>query len=269
LQSALFFCFSQNSESVHVSMERKKLIPYLNSILSVHTIHDESCNGLQVEGSKEIFTVGLAVDACLSVFKKAAARKCQLLVVHHGIIWRGLTSITGITRRQIEYLLKHDLNLYAAHLPLDLHAEFGNNIRLADILGLSDIQPFGIYKGIPIGFMGNAPHRLSADDIGSKLQSKIGGVFSKLPFGKRKNRKIALVSGGGSDVLPEAIEKGVDCLITGESTHWNHHMALEGKINVLYCGHYHTETLGVKAIGKHLEKVFKIKTVFIDEPTLV
>jgi dinuclear metal center YbgI/SA1388 family protein len=252
-----------------MSAKRTTLISYLNSILSVSTIHDESCNGLQVEGCEEIKTVGLAVDACLSTFKKAANRKCQMLLVHHGIIWKGLTTISGATHRQMKFLLHNDLNLYAAHLPLDLHAEFGNNSGLVKILGLTDIQPFGMYKGSAIGFCGNAPRPVSSDEIGTKLQGALGGTYSKLPFGKRKNRKIAVVSGGAADLLPEAIAKGVDCFITGESTHWNHHMALEGSINVLYCGHYHTETLGVKALGKHLEETFDIKTIFIDEPTLV
>jgi dinuclear metal center YbgI/SA1388 family protein len=252
-----------------MTVERSAIVSHLNSILSISEIPDDSCNGLQVEGSGEIVTIGLAVDACLAVFEKAAENKCQMLVVHHGLIWRGLTSIRGMVKRQIEFLIRHNLNLYAAHLPLDLHAEFGNNITLAKSIGLLDIKPFGAYKGRAIGFMGTVSHALSIEEIGNNVQAAIGGTFSSLPFGKQNSKTIAVVSGGGSDALPEAIEKGVDCFITGESDHRNHHLALEGKINVLYCGHYHTETLGVKALGAHLEKKFDVKTIFIDEPTLV
>jgi dinuclear metal center YbgI/SA1388 family protein len=252
-----------------MTVARSVLVSHLNTILSIADIPDDSCNGLQVEGTEEIALIGLAVDGCLTVFEKAIESKCQMLVVHHGIIWRGLTSIRGIVKSQIEFLIRHDLNLYAAHLPLDLHPELGNNITLARSLGLLDIKPFGAYKGRAIGFMGTASHALSIEEIGTKVQAAIGGTFSSLPFGKRNNKTIAVISGGGSDALPEAIEKGVDCFITGESDHRNHHLALEGKINVLYCGHYHTETLGVKALGRHFEKTFDVKTVFIDEPTLV
>ena len=252
-----------------MTAERSALVSHLNSILSISDIPDDSCNGLQVEGGGEIVTIGLAVDACLAVFEKAVENKCQMLVVHHGLIWRGLTSIRGIVKRQIEFLIRHDLNLYAVHLPLDLHPELGNNIALARSIGLLDIKPFGAYRGRTIGFMGTAAQPMSVEEIGNKVGLVVGGGFSSLPFGKRLNRTVAIISGGGSEALPEAIEKGVDCFITGESDHRNHHLALEGKINVLYCGHYHTETPGVKALGEHLEKKFDVKTIFIDEPTLV
>jgi dinuclear metal center YbgI/SA1388 family protein len=256
-------------EEALMSVARADIVLHLNSLLSISDISDDSCNGLQVEGSDEITTIGLAVDACLAVFQKAAAGNCQMLVVHHGMIWKGLTGITGIVKRQIEFLLKNDLNLYAVHLPLDLHPELGNNIGLARSLGLIDIQPFGVYKGKAIGFMGALQEPMSIDGIGAVLRGAIGGNSSSLPFGKKLNRTVGVVSGGAADIVPEAIAKGVDCYITGEPTHWNHHMALEGKLNVLYCGHYHTETLGVKLLGEHLSKIFGVKTIFIDEPTLV
>lgn len=90
-----------------------------------------------------------------------------------------------------------------------------------------------------------------------------------LPFGSRKIRTVAVVSGGGSDAIPEAIDKKIDCFITGESNHWNHHSALEGRLNVLYLGHYHSETPGVRAVAKNLEQKFDVETMFIDKPTLV
>jgi dinuclear metal center YbgI/SA1388 family protein len=252
-----------------MTAHRAVLVKHLSEILSIADIPDSSCNGLQVEGAEIISVVGLAVDASLAVYKKAIAKKCQLLIVHHGIIWNGLTSITGSAKRQIEYLLKHRLNLYAAHLPLDSHPEYGNNIGLAKLLGLSDISPFGAYKGRTIGFKGKATRTMTVDEIGAVLRTALGGAFSSLPFGKRKNGTIAMVSGGGSQSLPEAIEQGIDCFVTGEPDHRDHHLALEAGINVVYGGHYHTEKLGVMSLGRHLEKKFGIKTVFIDEPTLV
>jgi putative NIF3 family GTP cyclohydrolase 1 type 2 len=101
------------------------------------------------------------------------------------------------------------------------------------------------------------------------LQKNIGGAASMLPFGKKLNCTVAIVSGGGSDTLPEAIANGIDCFITGEPSHWNHHAALEAGINVIYSGHYNTETVGVRALGNHLQEIFEVDAVFIDEPTLV
>jgi dinuclear metal center YbgI/SA1388 family protein len=247
----------------------REIVNYLNNLLAIDKIKDSSCNGLQVQGEKTIRRVGLAVDACMAVYRKAAAKKCQMVVVHHGLIWNGLTSITGAQYQQVRYLISHELNLYAAHLPLDMHPEVGNNIMLANALRLSSARPFGRYKDSLIGYEGVLPLATSVEDLGRACGRILGGGFSTLPFGKKKCRTIAIVSGGGSDAIPEAVDKGIDCFITGEPSHWNHHAALEAGINVLYLGHYHSETPGVRAVGKRMEKEFGVETVFIDEPTLV
>jgi dinuclear metal center YbgI/SA1388 family protein len=248
---------------------RDLIVKYLNTFLEIEKIKDSSCNGLQVQGLKSIKRIGLAVDACMTVYKKAAAKKCQMIIVHHGLIWNGLTSIRGAEYEQVRYLLDHGLNLYAAHLPLDMHPEVGNNIMLAKALKLSSVKPFGSYKGSLIGYEGVLPAAASLDEIGRVCRKIIGGAFSTLAFGKKKCRTIAIVSGGGSDAITEAIDKGIDCFVTGEPNHWNHHTALESRLNVLYCGHYHSEKPGVKALGKKLEKEFDVETAFIDEPTKV
>jgi dinuclear metal center YbgI/SA1388 family protein len=248
---------------------RNQIVRYLNNLLAIDKIKDSSCNGLQVQGAKTIRRVGLAVDACMAVYRKAAAKKCEMVIVHHGLIWNGLTSITGAHYEQVRYLVSHWLNLYAAHLPLDMHPEVGNNIMLARALKLSSVKPFGKYKDSLIGYEGVLPSAATPDDLGRACGRILGGGFSSLPFGRKKCRRLAIVSGGGSDAIPEAIDKGIDCFITGEPSHWNHHAALEAGLTVLYVGHYHSETPGVKAVGKKLEKEFDMETVFIDEPTLV
>jgi len=252
-----------------MTAQRDEIVKYLNTLLDIDKIDDVSCNGLQVQGVQTIKRIGLAVDACMAVYRKAAARKCQMVVVHHGMIWNGLKSITGPTYEQVKFLVKSGINLYAAHLPLDLHPEFGNNIVLANALKLTSIKPFGTYHGNFIGYEGILPKPWTIQELGAACRRSLGGTFSALPFGKKKIRTVAIVSGGGSDAIPEAIDKKVDGFITGEPSHWNHHSAFEGKLNVLYLGHYHSETPGVKAVGKDLAKKFDVEAVFIDEPTLV
>jgi putative NIF3 family GTP cyclohydrolase 1 type 2 len=112
------------------------------------------------------------------------------------------------------------------------------------------------------------PTTATADDIGRLFKKKIGGSYTMLAFGKKKCRTVAIVSGGGSDTIPEAIEKGIDCFVTGESDHSNHHAALESKLNVVYLGHYHSEKPGVMALGKKIEDTFGVETMFLDVPTL-
>lgn len=247
---------------------RDKIVSLLNDELKIDKIKDDSKNGLQIQGTPNVKKIGLVVDASLQAYHEAIARNCQMLIAHHGIIWGNLGCINGNLYEHVKYCINNELNLYASHLPLDLHPQYGNNIQLAEILNLEDILPFGTYKGEIIGFEGVCKD-ITVDNLELFLSERLGGPCVKLPFGPKSISRIAIISGGGAQELHEAIAKGVDCFITGESSHWCHHTALESHINVLFCGHYHTETLGVKAIGKFLEEKFSVQTEFIDIPTIV
>ncbi|MGA2508430.1 MAG: Nif3-like dinuclear metal center hexameric protein [Chitinispirillaceae bacterium] len=251
------------------SIEREKLVRFLDTELKIPSIQDLSRNGLQVEGAERIVRVGLAVDACEEAYEAAAHEDCQMIIVHHGMIWGGLPYITKNVYRQIKYLLDHAINLYAAHLPLDLHPKYGNNAQIADILGVRSRIPFGDYKGTLVGFAGVLPAAMSIVVLSARLEKALGGNNVLLPFGKKTIRSVGIMSGRATDILAEAIEKGVDCFITGEPRHEHHHLAKEAGINVIYCGHYHSEKVGVQAIGKLIEKKFGIESVFLDIPTIM
>ncbi|MBN1578129.1 MAG: Nif3-like dinuclear metal center hexameric protein [Chitinispirillaceae bacterium] len=251
------------------SVDRNSVCEFLARTLNLAAVNDHSCNGLQVQGAARVRRIGLAVDACLETFRRASERSCGMLIVHHGIIWGGLTTITGPVYTQVRYLIDHDLNLFAAHLPLDLHPTLGNNAQLARLLGLKGIRPFGLYKGVAIGCEGTARPGTSRDGLVDTLCRRLDTACTVLPFGEEAVRRIAVVSGGGAGELAEAVGKGIDCFITGEPSHENYHAALEAKINVIYAGHYHTEKAGVAAIGKLLEKKFGIETMFLDVPTAI
>ncbi len=248
---------------------RAKIVTYLNDLLRVTEIEDTSRNGLQVEGAAQVRRVGLAVDACLAGYKKAVAARCQFLVVHHGLIWDNFRTVSGPAARHVKFLMERGLNLYAAHLPLDIHPELGNNAMLFKTLELTDRKPFGLYHGIHVGFEGVLPRARSAQDLAAMLQKKLGGKPLVLPFGKKLNRRIALCTGGGACLLREAADKRADCYITGEPEHWNHHAAMEAGLNVIYAGHYWSEQLGVRELGRQLRRQFDVQTVFLDQPTIV
>jgi dinuclear metal center YbgI/SA1388 family protein len=209
------------------------------------------------------------VDASLATYRRAVEAGCQMLVVHHGLIWNGLARVTGTVHRHLEYLLGHRLNLYASHLPLDLHPRVGNNARLAAILGLKGLVSAFEYHGFNIGCRGRLRNPLAVREIADRLAAAIGGRPLVLPFGKKKNRTVGLVSGGGAEGLGQAISMGLDCYVTGEPAHYNHHQAVEGGLNVIYAGHYETETVGVRALGRVLERRFRVKTAFLHVPTRV
>jgi len=246
---------------------RDEIVDYLDERLNIGGVADGSANGLQVAGGLEITRVAVATDAALVTYRAAIELGCQMLFVHHGLIWGGITRVTGREREHLKLLLDSELNLYAAHLPLDLHPELGNNAQLAATIGLADQQPFGDYHGVPIGFSGRLANPLSCLEMATRFQERIGGTPKTLPFGPETNSTVGIVSGGGSSTLREAVDRGLDCLITGEGRHEDHHQALEGGINVLYLGHYHSETLGVRAVGRELADRFGVEVSFVDEPT--
>jgi dinuclear metal center YbgI/SA1388 family protein len=252
-----------------VSVSRNDLLSYLDTILKTSQIKDYSCNGLQVQGCDTIYKVALVVDASLEAYKKAVKSNCQCVIAHHGIIWDGIKSISGAAYMHIKYLLDNNLNLYASHLPLDLHPQLGNNAGLVSMLKLKNIRTFGMYKGIEIGFEGEFTKTMQMDSIVEQLCEKLDTECTVLPFGKKEIKSVAIVSGGAGSELTEAIEKGVDCYITGEPVHQNYHAALEAGINVIYAGHYHTEKPGVQALGKSITAKFGIEAEFIDIPTTV
>jgi dinuclear metal center YbgI/SA1388 family protein len=192
-----------------------------------------------------------------------------MIVAHHGIIWGGIKSITGPMYKQIKMLIDNDINLYAVHLPLDAHPQLGNNVLLASTVGLTDISPFGEYHGTPIGISGRLPTPLNPEKLAEKWREALGGTPVVLPFGRDLIETVGIVSGGGSSTLSEAIDRGLHCFVTGEGRHENHHAALEAGINLILLGHYHSETIGVKAVGRELEERFGLETIFIDEPTIL
>jgi dinuclear metal center YbgI/SA1388 family protein len=244
-----------------------EIAEFLDRELDINGIEDNSSNGLQVENTGEIKKIGFAVDACLETFQQAVETGCQMVMVHHGMLWNfSKYYLTGANYEKVKFLVESNLALYAAHLPLDMHPTYGNNIQLATLLGLQNIQPFGSHHGTPIGFVGDKTTTLKEiKDILKK--NKIQTLT--LPFGKEKIKTIAIISGGAAKEVEEAIAKKADLYITGEPMHHVYHLAKEANINVIFGGHYETEVWGVKALMPILKDKFKVKVEFIDIPTLI
>jgi len=248
-------------------ISRDEIVTYLNNTLGLAATKgdDGPCNGLQVQGVSEVRRIGLAVDACLEAYERAVAAGCQMLVVHHKLIWgSGVTSITERMHEHVSFLMRHGLNLYGSHLPLDMHPELGNNAQLAKLLGLGEAAPFGEYHGETIGFSGTLPQPLSPRELARRLGDALGGRPVVLEFGPAAICRVGIVSGGAADMLDQAVRAGLDAYITGEPMHFTYQLARELHANVIYLGHYHSETLGVRAVGQRLTERFGVENVFLD-----
>ncbi len=242
------------------------VVGFLNEELRVGKIRDASLNGLQVRPHTGgvLKRAGFAVDACGSTFEKAKKLGVNLLVVHHGIKWRPQKD-RDLERKREAYLRKNNLALYAAHLPLDLHGEYGNNMQLARVLAMKDLRKFGRYHGIKIGYAGALGRTASLDDLAAILEKKLRTTCSVLRFGKARIRTLGIISGGGGGLLQEAVRERLDCFLVGEIDLATYNAAREYGMNVIVAGHYATETVGVKALRSLVGNVFGIETVFIDD----
>jgi len=244
-----------------------QIAEFLDRELDINSFEDKSCNGLQVENCREIEKIGFAVDASLETFQQAVEAGCNMLIVHHGLFWSfGKTYLTSGNYQKIKFLMNNNVAVYAAHLPLDAHAKYGNNIQLANLLGLKNIQPFGEYNGKKIGFKGETNTTLK--EVKSLLEKNKMQTLN-LPFGPSKIKNIGIVSGGSAREVSQGIAQKIDLYITGEPVHHVYHQAKEENINVIFAGHYETEVWGVKALMPLLKDKFKVKVEFIDVPTLI
>ncbi len=244
----------------------QNLVAELDEYLAIRDYDDRSNNGLQVEGKLEVQRIGLAVDACQEAIDRAAEAKVDLLLVHHGLFWGEPLMVTGAHRRRLSTLLLADISLYGAHLPLDGHPEVGNNAVMARLLGLTVEGGFGFSNGRPIGLVARTPGGTVLEDIRLRLEDALGAEARAWPFRKRVDR-VGLVMGKATSLISQAIDMRLDALVCGELEHMVYHTAREAGLAAVLGGHYQTETVGVKALGRWLEDCYGLETVWIEAPT--
>jgi len=212
-----------------------------------------------------------AVDFSSYTVRQAATARAQMLLVHHGMFWGGLQPITGLTYERYASLVSHDIAVYSAHLPLDMHPDLGNNALLARRLGLEPSAGFARYKTVEVGLSGRADvDTATLLERARQLARESGGEVVVTPFAStRRTRHWAICTGAGADTdtIREATERGIDTLIVGEGPHHTAVLARDLDIVVVYAGHYATETLGVRALGDYVASAFHVETLFLDAPT--
>ncbi|MFO1478192.1 MAG: Nif3-like dinuclear metal center hexameric protein [Verrucomicrobiota bacterium] len=243
------------------------IVDYCDRILRTREVgdYDGAVNGLQVANSGRVSRIAAAVDGSLATAKLAAEAGADLLLVHHGLFWSPSHPWTGPRYELLRCLLDNNLAVYSSHLPLDLHPKLGNNARLCAALGLKGLKPFFESHGQPIGFQ--ARLSTSRKDLVGRVKRAVGSVPRVIPAGPAMCRRIGVVTGGAGDGLKQAAEEGVDTFVTGEGPHWTYALAEELGVNVIYGGHYATETLGVKALAAELSRRFHVSWSFVDHPT--
>ncbi len=246
---------------------------YLDRYLRIAEVPDSpgAVNGLEVANQGRVGHVIAAVDACQASVDYAAHQagsrpgEPPLLLVHHGLFWDGAVPVTGRHYRRLRQLLTHDVAVYAAHIPLDLHPEIGNNVVLAGELGLPVAGWFGDYRGVALGVWGGMA--VSREGLADRLRELLQGQVRLIPGGPAMTERIGIITGAGGSMIAQARAAGIDTLVTGEGAHHTFFDAMEECVNVLYAGHYATEQCGVKALAGHLAERFGLSWEFHHHPT--
>lgn len=248
-------------------MNAPDLIAYLDAYLDIANVPDykDAFNGIEVQGQGDVYRVAVAVDACQATIDAAIAGGAEILIVHHGLFWGRKAPVTGPYYRRLAALIKNDVALYSCHIPLDAHPEVGNNHVLARQLGLGVGGTWGDFEGMPIGVWADAD--LSREEFVARVRDALGVEPLVMATGPDRVKRIGIVTGGAGSMIAQAARAGCDTFLTGEGAHHTYFDAEEGGINVLYAGHYATETVGVRALAAHLERRFGLETFFIDHPT--
>jgi len=245
--------------------QRGEVESYLAALLAVDRFKDYGPNGLQVEGRAEVRRLVSGVTASLALIEAAVAAQADAILVHHGLFWRGQDGrITGWMRQRLAPLLAQGINLYAYHLPLDAHADLGNNAQLGLRLGLAADARFGEQD---LGFIGAAAAGDSAVALAARAQAALGPLSRPpvlLPGDGRPLRRVAWCTGGAQGYFEAAIAAGADAFITGEVSEPQAHIARETGVAFLACGHHATERYGAPAVGAHLAERFGLAHEFIE-----
>jgi len=250
-----------------------ELAKYADELLDTAGTPDYSAalNGLQLENTSPIKGIAAAVDFSTRAIKGTIDASANLLIIHHGMFWNGFGQISGPAYRRLRLLIDNDIAVYSSHLPLDRHVTLGNNVLLAKELGLIPAGDFAEYNGIFIGLRGECDIETArlAQKAGEFARQYSGDVHLTHVAEGRRTRRWAMCTGAGasSETLKEAARKQIDTLIVGEGPHHTAVQAEETDIAIIYAGHYATETLGVRALARHLGEKYAIPSTFVNAPT--
>ena len=221
-----------------------------------------SYNGLQLANNGSVTSVAAAVDAGEAAFRKAVGSGADFLIVHHGMLWTRPEAYTGPLYRKLKTAMDGNLAVYSSHLPLDAHREIGNNRLLAEALRLETEDFFLPVGDTPVALLAKAPQ--SRESLLERLRAEFPSGVTAMEFGSPNPGKVALLTGSGRSALPHLKQAGTDTLVTGELRQEHFTYAQENELNLYCCGHYATETYGVRALAGEVADRFRLPVTFLE-----
>lgn len=245
--------------------DRDQIVKHLDRLLDSPGFPDYGPNGLQVPGAEEVTKIVTAVSATRELFELAQERGAEAVLVHHGLFWGDAGALSELAAARLRALLVHRISLIAYHLPLDAHAEVGNNALLIEALGMSVGEPLGDYKGRSIGFVGRS-EGLGGEELARLIAERLDRAPLHLDCGPDRIERVGVIAGSAPDYIEAVAAAGCDAFITGEPAERVNAMAKELGIHFYAAGHHATEKLGVQRLGDLLAEQFGVEHEFIDIP---
>ena len=247
-------------------MQSIELESYLTELLKPQQIKDFTPNGLQIQGSENINKVITGVTASKTLIDRAIVEQADAILVHHGYFWKNESYvIRGMKHDRIKALLLNDINLFAYHLPLDIHPTLGNNAQLARLFDIKEIEPLEVGNALSVAMQGHFEQPCSAEELSQLINRLLERDCLHIPAPSNKPIKtIAWCSGGGQGYIELAAEQGIDAFLTGEVSEQTTHIAHEMDIHFFAAGHHATERYGIKALGEHLAEKHGLEVIFVD-----
>ncbi|MCB1888748.1 MAG: Nif3-like dinuclear metal center hexameric protein [Rhodocyclaceae bacterium] len=245
-------------------MQREDLERHLAELLAVDRARDYCPNGLQVEGREAVCRVLCGVTASQALLDEAVRGQFDTIIVHHGYFWKGEDArVRGLRRRRLKTLLSNDINLFAYHLPLDMHPEIGNNAQLGSVLGWHGEMAFGDQD---LGWLARLDAPVGANTLCRDISQRLGREALLVGDGDRAVRTVAWCTGGAQGFFEAAIDAGADLYLSGEISEQTTHLARESGVPYVAAGHHATERYGIQALAAHLASHLGLETRFLDIP---
>ncbi len=249
-------------------VELKEIVRYLDEELRISEVADYSgaLNGLQLENNGSVTKVAAAVDASLPVFEEAVSAGVDLLIVHHGMFWHGAQRLVNAQYKKLKLAMENNMAVYSAHIPLDIHDDWGNNVILAEKIGMTCAEKFHPWKGELLGL--KQEMNLSLDELLKRVRVAVGGEVAFCPGGSSESvGMVGLITGGAGSEIQAMVDTGINTFVTGEGPHWSYPLAEELGLNVIYGGHYATETFGVLKLVEVISERYLLCNHFVDRPS--
>jgi dinuclear metal center YbgI/SA1388 family protein len=226
-----------------VFMELDSLIETLEAIAPPELADpiDVGRIGLISRGRENINAITVALDPTATVIQNAIQANADVLITHHTLIWDPITKVPSSIQKQLTLILENDLSLYVLHTNYDA-APGGVNDALAQLLGLNDIEAFGIGR---IGSIRQVSTPDFVKHVAEKLNTSVQFV------GSREIQRVAVIGGSGFDATDQAIAAGADALLSAELRHAAIRRA-EGQLSLVDATHYATEVPAMKALAQRL-----------------